>query len=207
MAVAGMVSMLATASASGAGQDTSGAISDDARALIARTRETQAAYSIIASVTLYKPDGSIVGEWSAEFHDRNQHRVETPRDRIVADCAEMTGTYLDLATMKASQNAAIARAACGVQANSKILSAKVAGPRQNRFGRVDHLVVVDEENVRTYDIASDGAILGATITGRDGQKRLMMRATYYVAKAPSEIFLPSSLGRSAVPANLRRSSN
>lgn len=199
--------MLATVGSSAAEPGPPKAISDDARALIARTRETQATYSIVASVTLYLPDGSIVREWSAEFHDRNQHRVETPRDRIVADCAEMTGAHLNLITMKTSQNAAIARAACGVQANSKILSTRITGSRQSRFGRVDHLVVTDQENVRTYDIASDGAILGATITGKDGKKRLVMRATYYTAKTPIDIFSPSSLGRSAVPAHLRQSAD
>lgn len=202
-AAAGLVAVLVAAGWLSAGASEVTASPIEARALIALTRETRATYTVVSSNLVYHPDGTRIREWGAEFHDGIHHRVETPRDRLVADCEAMTGTYLNLATVKIVQEASVARAACGVQANSTMLSARLDGKRQTRFGPTTHLVVIDAENIRTYDVAPDGALLGATITGRDGTKKLVMRAIYYAPEVPTGIFFPDSLGKSAVPANLR----
>lgn len=205
-AVAGVVAMLASVCSFGAAAwQSAAAASVEAQALIALTRETRATYMVVSSNLIFRPDGTTVREWGAEFHDGVHHRVETPRDRIIADCEAMSGTYLDIGKVEVIEEPGVARAACGVQANSAILSARLGGKRQTRFGPTTHLVVIDEQNVRTYDVAPDGALLGATIAGRDGTKKLEMRAIYYAAKVPDGIFSVSSLGRSAVPARLRGS--
>jgi hypothetical protein len=202
---AGMIAMLAAVGPFGAGASEMTAAPIEARALIALTRETRATYTVVGSTLIYLPDGTQVREWAAEFHDGIHHRVETPRDRAIADCDAMTGVHLNVTTVEVTEEPGVALAACGVQAHSKILSARLGGTRQTRFGPAMHLVIVDETDIRTYDVAPDGALLNATITGRDGTRKLVMRAVHYAADVPAGIFTASSLGRSAVPANLRGS--
>lgn len=179
-------------------------LSEEARQLIDFTRETRATYSLVVMNRVKRPDGSITEEFSAEFHDGAHHRVETPRDRMIADCEEMTGTYVQMGSAKLISGAAVARAACGVQANTPIQSARVAGKRETRFGPVTHLIVVDADHVRTYDVAANGALLGATISDRDGNWKLINRAVSFTADVPPDIFSAESLGKSAVPERLRK---
>lgn len=182
-----------------AGSTSEASISDEARALIDLTRKTRATYSLVNWNRITRRDGTVSEEWSAEFHNGVDHRVETPRDRIVADCAAMTGTYVQMGTAKMVTGAAVARAACGVQANSVILSARIGGKRKTRFGLAMHLIVIDADNIRTYDVGADGVLLGATISDRDGRLRLVSRATSFTAEVPPGIFSKESLGKSAVP--------
>jgi len=58
---------------------------------IALTRNTTATYSVFAWNIITRSNKPTEQEWSAEFHQGALHRVETPRDRIIADCAAMTG--------------------------------------------------------------------------------------------------------------------
>lgn len=203
LSAAGAFAMLAAIGSPAAGAPEMTAASIEARALIALTRETRATYTVVGSNIIYLPDGTEVREWAAEFHDGIHHRVETPRDRMVADCEAMTGIHFNVATVEIDEEPWVARAACGVQANSTMLSARLGGTRQTRFGPATHLVIIDETDIRTYDVAPDGALIGATITGRDGKKKLVMRAIYYAPKVADGIFSANSLGRSAVPAHLR----
>lgn len=119
----------------------------------------------------------------------------------------MTGTYVQMGSAKTITGAAVARAACGVQANSVIQSAHIEGKRETRFGPATHLVVVDADNIRTYDVDPNGVLLGATISDRDGRLRLVGRAVSFTADVPPDIFSVESLGKSAVPERFRKSSH
>jgi len=182
-------------------------ITDEATALIALTRETQATYSIVSANRLYREQGRVDHEWAAEFHDGVQHRVETPRDRLIADCAAKTGTYFSVESRKVFESPGVAGAACGVNANAKILAARTDGRRHTAFGPATRLIVTDDNAIRTYDIAPDGAILGATISARDGRIQLVSRAVYYKAKVPTGIFSVVSLAQSAVPEAWQKSAS
>ena len=201
--VAGITAVLSAAApvvgASGA------TITDEARALIALTRETRATYTVISANQVHREGEELAHEWAAEFHDGIQHRVETPRDRIVADCEAKTGTYFGVETLNVISESGVAGAACGVNDNATILAARTTGLRDTAFGPATHLIVVDDQFVRTYDVASDGAILGQTIRGRDGSLKLVSRAVYYKSSAPDGIFSIASLARTAVPENMRKS--
>ncbi len=192
------------AAAGVAGGTSQASISEEARTLIDLTRETRETYSLVTWNRVTRRDGTVTEEWSAEFHDGIHHRVETPRDRIVADCATMTGTYVQMGSAKMITGATVARAACGIQANSVIQSARVAGKRKTRFGPTTHLVVVDADNIRTYDVDANGVLLGATISDRDGSLRLVSRAVSFTADVPPDIFSIESLGKSAVPERFRK---
>ncbi len=72
---------LTVAAASGAAACASEvAIDEPEAALIARTRDTRATYSLISWSRIQRPGDSVVEEWAAEFHAGTRHRVETPRD-------------------------------------------------------------------------------------------------------------------------------
>lgn len=206
MRMAASVAAMLAAAASVAGASEK-PITDEATALIALTRETRATYSIVSANRIYREKGRVVREWAAEFHDGVQHRVETPRDRIVADCEAKTGTYFGVESWKVFGNSGVAGAACGVSANAKILTARTDGLRDTAFGPATHLIVTDDNAIRTYDIAPDGAILGATISARDGRIQLVSRAVYYKAKVPTGIFSVVSLAQSAVPEAWRKSAS
>lgn len=60
--------------------------SGEAEKTIALTRETRATYSVFFWNVITRPGSPAQAEWSAEFHKGALHRVETPRDRIVANC-------------------------------------------------------------------------------------------------------------------------
>jgi hypothetical protein len=172
--------------------------------LIALTRETRTTYSMVVWNRIQRPGAAIVEEWSAEFHDGIRHRVETPRDRMVADCVAMTGTYVEIPTGKIITGARVARAAWGINANMPILAARIGGKHQNRFGGVVRVAVVDSDNVRTYDVAENGALLAATISDRKGNRLLTNWAVSYSPDVPADIFSEASLARSVVPDELKR---
>ena len=56
-------------------------------AIIARSKLTRATYAVYAWNKMQHPEQPAVEEWSAEFNSGSLHRVETPRDRVIADCA------------------------------------------------------------------------------------------------------------------------
>lgn len=172
--------------------------------LIARTRDTRATYSLILWNRIQRPGERPVEEWSAEFHAGTHHRVETPRDRVVADCAAMTGTHLEVATGKRIDGPQVARAACGIQANTAIVSARIVGKRTTRFGLAARLVVTDAGHVRTYDVAHDGALLAATISDHDGNRLLTNWATSHTRQVSGDIFSQESLTRSVVPDDYKK---
>ena len=172
--------------------------------LIALTRETDTAYSVVHWNRIELSDGTVVAQWAAEFHDRNLHRVETPYDRLIADCAAMTGTRHNLVTGEMTTGAQVAREACGIQANSEILSAEIKGRRTTRFGPVTHIVIRDPEHIRTYDVADSGALLAATISDIDGKRKLTNWAVRYLPSVKGDVFSPRSLSRSVVPDDWKR---
>jgi hypothetical protein len=180
------------------------AIDQRAEAVIQRTRTSHANYSLFLWNHITPDDGPARDEWSAEFNRGNLHRVETPRDRLIADCDAHTGTYFSVETKKVYKGVEIAKAACGVQANSAILSASYDGRGTGRFGRTDRITVHDPDNVRTYEVAANGALVAATIESKDGRVELKGWAVALEHESPADIFSEASLAESAVPEKYRK---
>ena len=193
--------MLAACASSAVAQQ---GIDPKALAIIERTRTTRADYSMFAWNHVTPSGGEPREEWSAEFNKGHFHRVETPRDRLVADCAAGTGTGVEAGTDKVFSGSFIADAACGVQANSTIVSATYDGQTEGPFGPVDLITVSDPKNVRTYQVAANGAIVGATIRSRDGHLELEMITVALQHSAPEDIYSEKSLAESAVPEKYRK---
>ena len=182
------------------GSTASAAFDQRADQAITRSRTTTATYALYAWNRVTPPDENPREEWAAEFHKGNLHRVETPQTRLVADCAAVMGTYLEVETGETGTNAQVARVACGISAARPIRSAEWITRVNSRFGPIDRIRVTDDKVIRTYDVADNGALVSGTISDLDGTLRLDNFALDLLSTLPSEdIFSKESLQRSVVP--------
>ena len=180
------------------------AIDQRAQEVIERSRKTTATYSLYMWNKVDRPNEGPGEEWSAEFHKGTLHRVETKDVRVVADCAAVMGTYIDVNTGETSTNAQAARVACGISAATPIRSAEWIARVKSRFGPVDRIRVTDDKNIRTYDVTDDGALVGGMIADLDGTVRLEGIAAGLLSTLPEEdMFSKESLQRSVVPDQYR----
>ncbi|WP_374279731.1 hypothetical protein [Novosphingobium sp.] len=170
--------------------------------VIARTRTTSATYSAYFWNVITFPDGETIAEWSAEFHKGRLHRVETPRDRIVANCADGTGTHFNLMTGELRRGPEVARSACGIDANGAVLSAEVTGQVPHRFaapGMATALRLVGAETVRTYTVSPDGVLLTFGVDPLGAGPRLTGAIVALQDTVDDDLFSEESLEQSAVP--------
>jgi hypothetical protein len=175
---------------------------------LALSRETKATYSLY-SINRITLDDEIIEEWGAEFHSGQMHRVETPRDRIIADCSAGTGTTLNLATGQRSSGPQYAKAACGVNANIPILSSRFLGKVKTKFGTAEKIEITDKYQIRGYSILANGVLAEATITVLGPPKKLRLtNCPILVTKQLPErdIFSIESLDKSVVPVSIKERS-
>ncbi|WP_068091335.1 hypothetical protein [Novosphingobium rosa] len=170
--------------------------------IVSRTHTTQATYAVYYWNRLTPQRGEASEEWSAEFNRGNWHRVETPRDRMIADCKAMRGIDLSLETGQIVSGPAVAKAACGINANRPVRQSEYLGRIDGHLGAFDRVRLTDASDIRTYDVSGDGVILGVTYANVDqpGSVTLTMTSTGLDHALPdSDMFSPESLGRSVVP--------
>jgi hypothetical protein len=173
-----------------------------AQAVIERSQQTSATYSLFAWNDV--PDGGEIKDgWSAEFHSGNLHRVEAPHVRIVADCKEMVGTRLLVATGEKLTDPSVAKAACGINANFEIQSAEWLGHHKTEFGMADRVRITDEDTIRTYEVLDNGALATSVYQRRDGQPLVNNWSVVVRDSVPDDIFSEASLEQSAVPAEFQ----
>ena len=84
-----------------------------AEAVVARTKAPTSDYSLFLW-TISRQQDRIYSLWAAEFHRGSLHRVESPLDRIVADCKAMTGHHRSLISGKTLSGREAAETACGI---------------------------------------------------------------------------------------------
>ena len=172
--------------------------------VVDRSRTTNATYSLYSRSRLTLEGRAPVEEWGAEFHHGALHRVETPTNRMVANCTDLSGTHLFLPTGERSSEEWIAKAACGINANKPIASSEWLGRVDTPFGPADRVKLVDGDSIRTYDVADNGALVAGTISDLDGTMRVVNTAVELRPRvADMGIFAPSSLNRSAVPDRIK----
>jgi len=175
-------------------------------AIIARSKLTRDIYAVYFWNRIQHPEQQAVEEWSAEFNSGSLHRVETPRDRVIADCVAHTGTYLSLISGQKVSGPQVAGAACGINTNRQFLAVESLGRVKNQFADADRVRVTDAENVRTYDISDNGIIL-RTIFETNDDRRLTVLDVETVGITGSlpnaDMFDESSLSVSFVPERFR----
>jgi hypothetical protein len=179
-------------------------------AVIARSKTSKTTYAVYFWNRIQHPGQSATEEWSAEFNLGNLHRVETPRDRIVADCSAQTGTYLSLPSGKLVTGPEVAAVACGINTNRHFLEMRSLGRVKTRFGDADRVRVADSENIRTYDISKEGIILRTLYQQNDsGHATALEVETVGLSHTlpATAMFDQASLARSFVSQQFRRNPN
>jgi hypothetical protein len=171
--------------------------------VVERTKAVNTTYATYVWNRISLPGQPVIEEWAAEFHSGSRHRVETPRDRAIADCKAMTGTMISLITDKTTTGREVAAALCGIDTNNPFRSARLVGTVDGDLGTADRVELIDADNVRTYDITRDGIIVRTIYAGRAAPDVPLLEG-WSVAlerEVPSdEMFNEQSLSRSFVPA-------
>ena len=180
--------------------------SEQVERVIERTKNTTATYSVYNWNWIAVPGHPVIEEWSAEFNSGDLHRVETPRDRLIANCRTKTGSALSLTTGQITRGPAVAGVACGISTNAKFLSMEYIGHASGPFGDTDSVRVTDNELVRNYEISDTGVIV-KTIFALKSVPSLVVLDDEAVAlehQLPSsEIFSVESLQESVVPSQFK----
>lgn len=175
--------------------------------VLMRTKRTKATYSLYLWNRMTDAGKSTREEWSAEFHSGDLHRVETPRDRLVANCRMGTGFAFSAVTGRSYEGAWIAATACGIDSNTPLDSLAWEGTVKTSFGPADRVRVVAGDLVRSYDVSPDGILLATVYSDRGSGEavRLVNWATGVEKKLPEkDIFSRASLKRSVVPERFKQ---
>ena len=178
-----------------------------ANEVIARTRTTRATFAVYNWHRIWRQGLPPTEEWTAEFHSGVFDRVETPRDRVVANCDSKTGSALALATGKTTSGPQVADALCGIDANAAILEAKWLGMVDTPCGRADRVQISDRDFVRTYDIGPEGMIIQTSYLHNTPQRSpalIDLAATCTFTLPTRQMFDDASLQTSYVPDQRRR---
>lgn len=185
-----------------AGDDNAAAL-----AVLERTKTTRATYTIHIWNRVTNPGKPAFEEASVEFHKGDLHRIETPRDRVVADCRAKTGAHLSVETGEITEGPEIAAFACGINTNFPILSIEILPNAETKFGVAQRVRVADKQNIREYSILENGALAKTTYTENRiaGQVLVVAEATL-IENSVSEhvMFDKASLGRRYLPTSAER---
>jgi hypothetical protein len=178
-----------------------------ANEVIARTRTTRATFAVYNWHRIWRQDLPPTEEWTAEFHSGAFDRVETPRDRVVANCDSKTGSALALNTGQTTTGPRVADALCGIDANAQVLDTKWLGTVDTPCGRADRVQVTDSDFVRTYDVSPEGMIIQTTYVHNTPQRSpalIDLAATCTVTLPSPQMFDDASLQTSFVPDQRKR---
>lgn len=180
-----------------------------AKAILDTTKTTRSTYSIYIWNTVTNPEKIPFKEASAEYHSGDLHRVETPRDRIIANCREKTGAYLAVTSGKLIEGPSVAAAACGINTNFPILAMASLGEVKTKFGKAQRISVTDAQTVREYDVSPEGILLKSIYReNRVGGAILIVSEVVRLERqVPDQaMFVQTSLSRRYLPLNLKYSS-
>jgi len=178
-----------------------------AMAVVERSKSTRVTYSMYSWNRISLPGEEPIEEWAAEFHSGAMHRVETPNDRVIADCDAGTGIHRSLVSGETVEGREVALTACGIDTNSPFVEAGWIKRVKTRFGNADRVRLVDAENVRHYDVSDQGVLVGATIASRERSDELLlnMETIAVLDTLPAgDLFDRESLERSFVPEHYKR---
>lgn len=201
-----MAMLLAVFLAPATAADPPPALDPRAIAVIERTATTRQTYAVYTRIVLHLPSDKRTFV-TAEFHEGDKHRVDTPDMRMVADCKGGAGFRWLATTGEVRAEANAAASACGIDRTARLIWARYLGQATGSFGKVDRIELVDASNRRTYEVTAAGVILGQTIApAAAGAPPLLELTTIALEKTlpPGDIFAPERLSASAIPQNKAR---
>jgi len=176
--------------------------SDRALSVLIRTKTTSATYARYAWNKITPPDKATTEGWSAEFNDGPMHRVETPRDRLIANCVERSGAAYSVSTGQTFSGPGVAGTACGINTNKQITSIRYVGRVVDRVGEADRVEVTDADNIRTYDVTRDGILIRTVFALNTPEKPIVLdeETVAVLRELPRQnMFDATSLSQSVVP--------
>jgi hypothetical protein len=176
--------------------------SAEARAVIERTKKTRSTYSVYIRNHVTMPGDRVIKEWSAEFHLGDKHRVETPRDRVVADCLKRIGYHLSLTTGETTEGPRVVASACGIDTIPRLASIELLPNVRTKFGTAQRVRVVDDMHVRQYDVLANGALARTSYTENrwQGVELVVAEALRLEPDLPDkDMFSKASLNKSFLP--------
>jgi hypothetical protein len=175
-------------------------------AVVERTKANRATYSLYNWYRISRAGEPAVEEWAAEFNSGRFHRVETPRDRVIADCEAMTGSALSLSTGQIVTGPQVAAAACGINTNFTVTSAEWLGQDTPSFGGADIVKLSGGPFIRTYEVDSKGIVVRSTFRYDAPGAPLALQTVstdLSFTLLADDMFTNDSLSRSYVPATYR----
>jgi hypothetical protein len=172
-----------------------------AESVVARTKAPTTDYSLF-HWTISRQGDRAYSLWAAEFHRGSLHRVETPLDRIVADCKAMTGHHRSLMSGKVLSSREAAETACGIDmTGAPALSYE--GSLPSPYGELDVVLLTKDGLRRRYWVDPAGLLIQSEFRGdndKPGQPTLLNWATEVSRASPdASMFTAESLDRSFVP--------
>ena len=168
--------------------------------IISLTRNTTATYAAYSVTHLYDP--VVSNDQTAEFHSGHLHRVETPLDRVIANCETGEGYHFRIPEGVTRSDPSVAKSACGIDANRTLLSKQITATRSGKFGVTWRLIVTDPYYIRGYDVTDKGVIVAAFVRNNDEEKTLLLQAQAYRVTPTlpdKDMFSRESLNRSFLP--------
>lgn len=182
-------------------------VEDSPEAVLMRTKTTQATYTAYEWNAARDEEGNPSGEWAAEFHSGDWHRLEVPRVRIVANCRTHEGYSYDVKsnTSRASDTAWLG--ACGIDTAGQIIAVDRMPSIQGKNGRLDVIRIKGTPWLRYYAVDRNGVIVQSNRVAPNGSPApcLQNRAVAILSSLPTkDMFSRASLARSFVPDRYRQ---
>lgn len=196
--VVGFISTALVTSSCACAQDND----SEAKSVLELTKSTKSTYSLYLWNHVTESGEPAVEEGSAEFHMGDFHRVETPRDRIVANCRTQTGYHFSIASGEINDGPQVAAAACGINTNSAVISIDLLPDVQTKFGTAQRVRVVDRNYVREYHVLKNGALVRTTYTENlpEGEQLILAEAIRMEPTVPNDdMFSRESLKQRYLP--------
>ena len=185
---------------------TCGATDDGARAVLSRTKNTNATYASYQWMVQRDENGGDHDGWAAEFHRGDWHRIENQWRRAVANCRTHKGFILEVATGEIQR--LDASNVCGVDDTVPITSVvRLPSIPASGYGALDVIRVIDEHRVRSYQVDRRGALVWVNWSPRDGLLYPCLTqesAAILTTLRADDIFTRKSLAVAATPSRYQQ---
>lgn len=198
------LALLMAAFASEVGPETS--LDPKAEEVIARSRATDATYTIYWRVSVVGGASGSYHAWGATFRQGALLRVEDMRSRAVADCSTGTVTQYGLSIGRDdySYGTKVAKRYCGIDADRKVISTRWLGRKDGNFGPVDEIQVVDKDGTSLYQVTESGVVVRVHTTSRESDVTVAVEPISFEFSVPNgDLFSRKSLGTSRVSKQLQ----
>ncbi len=140
-------------------------VSPEVQAVIARTYNPPADYSVVQAVRVTEA-GETTVRTSAEYERGDMHRVETANARVIANCGTGDTVNYILAEDRVERSPGNDGGACGVGNPEAVLSSRMLPQVTGPWGRAHVIELTGRDYVRRYVVTEDGILVSGDWTPR-----------------------------------------